>query len=445
MKEGSSVGGILKKLVPAGIDLSSQTVMWTVEAILVGHLGSSALGGVGMALQLVVFTFALLLTFVLGTVIIVTRHLGAGRQEEANHYFCQAFITSLILSVTVALVWSFLSPFIFKTLIGASVKVASIGTRYIQIVSAFSPLIIGNFVLLGIIRGAGDTHLSMMVNLLINGVNVCLAPVLIFGLFGAPRLETDGAAIAVSLSHTAGFVMTVWLVSSGRTLLRFHWKDMRAPSLKSIRRLVSLGVPVSLEQLAWTGGQLVVMSYAARLGTTALAAHQIILRFQSVLSMLYQGFGIVSMTLVGKSLGARMKRAALNVGWTVGRISSYFALAMMGVMLIFSRQLVMIFSSEPSVVAAGSVVLKVAAIFQLSKSLNIVSAGNLRGVGDTKFLLWVTLGGVFLFEVWFAWIFAFVFGLSLVGLWLATGLDETTRMLVNFARFRLGYWKEVSL
>jgi Na+-driven multidrug efflux pump len=76
---------ILKTSLPAAIDLSSQTFTWLIEAIMIGNLATAALAGVGISQQIVLLTFSVLLTFVMGSSIIVARYLGAGDTWNANH------------------------------------------------------------------------------------------------------------------------------------------------------------------------------------------------------------------------------------------------------------------------------------------------------------------------------------------------------------------------
>jgi Na+-driven multidrug efflux pump len=93
---------ILKTSLPAAIDLSSQTASWLIEAIFIGHLSTAALAGVGIAQQIILLTFSTLLTFVMGSSIIVARYLGAGDRWNANHILGQSLIVGVFLSILIA-------------------------------------------------------------------------------------------------------------------------------------------------------------------------------------------------------------------------------------------------------------------------------------------------------------------------------------------------------
>jgi len=406
----------------------------------VGHLGAEALAGVGMAAQVVIFTSTLLLTFIMGSSIIVNQHLGAGKVEEANHFLGQSVMMSAFFSLGISVLWYLAAPLIFRTILGAEAQAASLGVGYLRVIAYFGPLVIVNFVSVGILRGAGDTHLSMIVNLAINGINVVLTPLLVYGLFGFPRLEVRGAALATGLAHTIGFAITFTLLLSHRSVLSLRMKDVKRVNLRSSQQLFLMGAPITLEQMAWVTGQMFVMGYAARLSTVALATHQVLLRLQAVISMLYQGIGMGAMTLTGKSLGANQRERARMVGTISSRIVFITVVLVAGILFFLSKPIMYLFTSDQRVIRLGVLLLGLVAVIQVPKALNIVISGNLRGAGDIRWLMLVTILGVLIFEVLGAWGLGLWFGLGLVGLWLATGIDESSRSLANYLRYRGGRW-----
>ncbi|MCB0295848.1 MAG: hypothetical protein KDG51_11555, partial [Calditrichaeota bacterium] len=103
----SQLKDVIRTSLPAVIDLSSQTVAWLIEAIFIGHLSAAALAGVGLALQIVILTFTVILTFVVGASIIINRYLGSQDSWNANHVLAQALMMGTILSVLITLSWYF--------------------------------------------------------------------------------------------------------------------------------------------------------------------------------------------------------------------------------------------------------------------------------------------------------------------------------------------------
>lgn len=447
--ELSPLKSLLKTALPAVVDLASQTIMWTVESILIGKISAAAFGGVGMALQVVILCITVLITFIVGSTLIITRHLGAGEKHAANHTLSQAMILGAGIACLLAVFWYFGATNIFKLIKGDEGAAAEqAGVTYLRTLAVFAPFIITNFIAVGIVRGAGDTHYSMMINLGINGLNLILAPTLIFGWFGLPGLGVRGAALAAGICHTLGFFATLYLLRSGKSVLFLSFREMANPNVQTFKRLFNTGVPTTIEQLVWAFSQLVVTGFVAQLGIEMLASHQVFLRIQAILSMFYMGFGMGAMTLMGKNLGAANRRLAQHTA----EISSWvmFGCVMVVVILlgIFSRQVIMVFTHDPEVIRYGSFAMKVFALAQIPKAVNNAVVGNLRGAGDLRWLMWTTIGSAFLLEMGLNWlvVFTFLHGAQqafygLLFIWGIQLLDETIRLMLNYWRFKGGKWK----
>ncbi|MCI0494658.1 MATE family efflux transporter [candidate division KSB1 bacterium] len=442
MRHSSPLKNILKTSLPAVVDLSSQTIMFTIEAILIGRISTGAFAGQGLAIQVVIAFLTILITFIVGSSLIVARHVGAEEKREANHVFGQAVMISFVISMIFAVVWYFGGVHLFKLIEeGGSSEARQAGTSYLRIVALFAPIIITNFTAVGIIRGAGDTHLSMIVNVAINGLNVILAPLLIFGWFGFPRWEVQGAAMALGISHSAGFLVTFYILRTRKSVLFLSLRELTRPNFQTFKRLLKAGVPTTIEQMVWAVGALIVSIYAAQLGGEYLAAHIVLSRIQSILSMAYLGFSLTAMTLMGKNLGAEKRKLAEKTARTAGWVGFVFSFAIALLMIAFSKSILYFFTPEEAVIAIGINAMIVFAILQVPKAVGNVVIGNLRGAGDLKWIMYITIVGVVLFEIGLNWIIAFSTSLAVTGLWLVHFLDETVRLAVNYWRFKGGRWK----
>jgi len=436
---------ILKTSFPAAIDLSSQTVTWLIEAIFIGHLSTAALAGVGIAQQIILLTFSTLLTFVMGSSIIVARYLGSGDKWNANHILGQSLMVGIFLSIIISLIWYFLAPLIFLVIREEQPIARQFGIQYIRTIAFFAPLVVTNFMALGILRGAGDTVWSMKINIAIQILHIILAPLLIFGLFGFPRLEAAGAGFAVGIAHSTGFFLTMILLRSRKSSLFIAVMEVTRPNFSTFRRLIKIGIPTTIEQMVWAIGQLVISTYAGWLGIVVLATHQVFLRIQGVITMIFFGFGIGSMTLVGKSLGAAQMRQAQRTGMINGVVGFSVAVVIAIFLVIASENIVEIFTNDPSVISLGTSLIYIFALIQLPKGANIVFSGNLRGSADLNWLMWLAISTVCVYELFGSWLLAIPLGLGLPGLWIVQGIDESTRFSLNLWRFNRSKWKEIRL
>jgi len=437
--------------VPILIDLGAQILMWTIETTLVSHValstlaryypgtgatGVDALTAVGNVVQVILYTCTILLIFVFGASIIIVRLLGAGRKEDANHFLGQTVFTALLPALVIAAIWYFGATFIFRTILGTPEAVTAIGVDYFRVVSFFAPFIIMNFVAIGLVRGAGDTHLSMVTGLLVNGIHLVLAVLLVFGIWKFPELGVRGAALAAGIAHTAGFLFTFSVILRGRSVLTFNWSDFRDINGRSIVHVIKTGTPITLEQLAWMTGMTIVIGFSNRLEPAAAAGHIVILTFQRIFSMIYQAFGMAALTLTGKRYGARKFRRAKQTTRLFAWLVSGVVVVIAAVLYFRARYFVLIFTSDPEVIRVGVYALKIAALVQIPKGLSYVYSFSLRGVGANKYPMFMTFIGVIAFQVILGYNLAFTAALSLAGLWIAAGVDELFKVTMFFRRFR---------
>jgi putative MATE family efflux protein len=449
MKTG--IGSILKTSIPILVDLAAQILMWTIEINFMGHIaaaslarhypgmgatGVDALTAVGDVIHIIVLTCTVLLIFVFGATIIINRRLGSGQKDEADHFLGQAIFTTFFVAIGISAVWYLFSPFIFRVLLGASPAVTTIGVDYFRTLSFFAPFIILNFVAIGIVRGAGDTHLSMITALLVNSIHLVGAFLLIFGIYRIPELGPRGSALAAGIAHTVGCVFTYSVILRGQSVLSFKWSDVFSVHRERIGKVFKTGLPITLEQLAWAIGMTIVIGYSNRLGPAPAAAHMIVLTIQRLFSILYQAFGIGALTLVGQLYGANQhdhaRRTTSLFFWLVGGVVLFLA----AVTYLRSYYFAVVFTSDSAVVDICAKVLKVVAIVQIPKALSYVYSFSLRGVGENRYPMYLAIIGVLIFEILFGYTLAFVLGLSIMGLWMAQGFDELFKFSLAARRFR---------
>ena len=436
---------VLKTSLPAVVDLSSQTFTWLIEAIMIGHLSTAALAGVGISQQIILLTMTILLTFVVGSSIITSRYLGAGDQWNANHVLGQSLIVGVVLSIIIGLVWYFGTPLIY-TLIREEEPIAQIyGIQYISTIAWFAPLIITNFIALGILRGIGDTLFTMKVNLLINSLNLVLDILLIFGLLGFPRLETMGARLAVGISHSTGFFITMYLLRSRKTSLFLAIMEITRPNLSTFKKLFKMGIPTTIEQAIWSLGQLIMSIYTGWMGIVVLATHQVFVRIQMLITMIFFGFGIGSMSMVGKSLGADQDKQAKRSGAIAALVGFVAACIISFILIITSDIIFSSFTDDVAVITLGKSIMIIFALIQIPKGVNIIYSGNLRGSADLNWLMWLAIITAVGYEIIGSWLLAIPLGLGLTGIWLIQGIDELTRFSLNYWRFNRGKWKTLDI
>ena len=208
-------------------------------------------------------------------------------------------------------------------------------------------------------------------------------------------------------------------------------------------RLVRVALPNLGETAISRLGYTLFMSMVTGLGTATLAAHQIALRVESLSFMPGWGLSVAAATLAGQALGAGdPERADASVRRTL-----LLALGLAGligvVFAVFGRAIVTIFGSTDEVLDLAGVAVRISAAELPFLSAQMVLAGGLRGAGDTRTPMWVTLAGTALLRLAVVYLFVVVLGWGLAGVWWGTAVDWAGRTALIWVLFRRGKWKKV--
>lgn len=396
-----------------------------------------------MALQIILLTLAIVLTFIVGASIIILRHLGRKDHYAANHVFAQALFTGVLISLLIGIIWYFGATQIFQAIREESYLARSYGMQYLRIIALSAPLVLINFIALGILRSVGDTLKTMLISVLGNMINLILAPLLIYGLWIFPRLEVQGAAYALIIAQVIAFLVTFSMLRKRKFILFLPFSEFFTPKLETFLRILRLGLPTTVEQFVWAVGQLVLSIYVAQMGVVYLAVHQILVRIQSILTMFYYGLGTGSMSMVGKFIGS-VQFSKLNRTAIISALAGLTISIIIGLMLYALQSPVLhLFSSDSEVITMGEKIMAVFILVQFPKVLNIIFSNNLRAAADNKWLMILALISVIVFEIALSYGLAFFLGLYLTGIWLIQGIDELFRLILNNFRFFRKDWNNL--
>lgn len=433
---------VLNMAWPAIVDQTLAMVIGIVDTAMVGRLGAHALAAVGLGAQLMQASTAIFGAVTTGTTALVARFIGARDQDQAQNTARQSMLFGGLLAACVATVLLLFAPTILGTLFASSeAQVLEGAALYVRIVAlSLVPqflLIVSN----GIMRGSGDTKTPMRIMALMNVSNIFLNWLLIYGIGPFPALGLRGAAIATAISQVAGSAMAVGTLIRGKTVLKVNFSGLR-PDFKALRRVLRIGIPAGVEQIMMQSAQIVYTMIIASLGTVAYAAHRVALNAESLSFMPGFGFALAATALVGQSLGAEDPQGAERVGGEAAKLAM-ITMGTMGVLFLLVPQLfVSLFTNDPEVITTSANVLRIVAIAQPFLALTMVVGGALRGAGDTRAVLAITVLGVTTARIGVAYTLVRM-GYGLVGAWIAMVVDLAVRGSLLLLRFKRGSWKHL--
>ena len=451
-KVASASGSALRMEVirlawPVVVEQLLQTTVAIADVAITGRLGTTALAGSGVALQVFFVVLSGLMSVGIGTTVLVAQATGAKSPERSASAVRQGVSIGVVLGVVLTVLGIVLAGPAVQ-LGGATGEIAQTAESFL-IVSLLGmvPLTVA-IAVSGAMRGAGDTRTPMIAGAMTNAINIVAAWGLAFGSWGLPEMGIVGAAWGGNISRlfSAVYLLVMLFRSSTPEGIRLgkgapsgHSGWM--PNLEVGKQFVTLSLPAVIEQLSFSMMFLVFGRILLALGATVLGAQRIAFSAGSLAWLPSIGVMIAVTSLVGQAIGARdHDRAAavtrfgqqLAAGWMV-LVGVFFA--------AFSTPLAAVFTSdEATILEAGRGMLAFAPGMPII-GMGFVLGGALRGVGDTRFPMVASIATGWLIILPVAWVCATVLGWGLPGAVAGFGLSSVANFAALRWRFSKGEWR----
>jgi MATE family multidrug resistance protein len=428
---------------PAILTMMSQTVMSLVDAMMVGRLGKLELAAVGLAGTLVWCIFSFFNGTVTGVNTFVAQYYGAGEHEKCGTVAWHGLYLCLLFGIILAGLgyWGH----IFFDLMRPSSQVRQLGSLYARIRMAGGGFFTAYLCLSCFFRGIGNTKTPMVVVIVANLINIVFDYLLIFGKLGFPQLGVRGAAIATVFANFVAALILLVIFLSRRYDQLFASRRTSRLRLSEIRRLLRLGTPIGVQYFLEMGSFLIFAAMIGRMGDDQLAANTAAIRLMHISFMPAFGISIAATSLVGQYLGAKQPDRAVLSGHTAIKLGLFYSTLVAAFFLFLRVPLLSMFNKSPQVLYLGTRILLFAAVFQFFDGMGIISAGGLRGAGDTR---WTMIVGVLC--AWFlfaplALLFGFGLRMGVVGAWMGASIYIIILGLTLFWRFWSKRWMQIKI
>jgi len=414
-----------------------------LEMIWLGRLGASSIAGVGVGGFIVLLVVTAKSGLSHGERAMVARFVGSGDIEAANHIAGQAFVISAVYGVVVAVISTLFTEPIFD-LFGLEDSAKAEGITYLRIVLAgwiTESFWITSF---SVMQASGDTMTPMKIAIVIRVVNVVICPFLVLGWWIFPRLGVSGAAITYILVTGLGMALCFRVLFTGRTRLRLTGRDFY-PDLKTIRRILKIGLPGSFTGLGKAFGDLIMTWLVIPFGTLSLAAHNLISRVESFINTPGMSLGTGAGVLIGQNLGANQPGQAARSGWLAMSMVTGFMIICSLVLVLIPEKIIGLFSDEPDLIEVGSVFLRIAVAGYLGMGIVFLMQNCISGSGDTVPPMLITLAVIWVMQLPLAFLLSRFTTLDVYGVRWAIVVGFTIGAIAYIGYFLKGRWKRKKL
>ena len=376
---------ILRLAVPALAGLAADPLVSLIDTAFVGQLGRVPLGALGVNASIFSMTFVVFNFLAYGTTPRVGRAVGDGDRAAAGRAVVRA-LTLALLAGGVALVALQLLAEPVLRLMGASAELMGPALAYLRIRAMAGPAVLLITASHGAFRGYQDTRTPMYVTIGFNVVNAGLDPLFIFG-FG---WGLAGAAAATAIAQWIGALVFLGLLLGVRREelgVPLAW-----PSLRSLVPFLKVGRDLLLRTGSLVGTMTLATAVAARVGVTAVAAHQVAHQLWLFLALVVDALAVAAQALVSKHLGADDPDAARAVSDRLVQWGLAVGVALGGGFFLLRPVLPHFFTDDPATVRALLDVYLFVALLQPLNGLVFVGDGIYMGAEAFPYLAKAMIG-----------------------------------------------------
>lgn len=425
-------------LVPVIFEQVLNSLMGTVDTMMVSNVGSAAISAVSLVDSINVLVIQAFSALAAGGAIICSQYIGQKNHEMANKSARQVLfiITAISVAVT-ALCLIFRMP-LLKLIFGKVEADVMTASRVYFFYTALSfPFIALYDAGASIFRSQGNTRGPMIVSVISNGINIGGNAILIWVF----HMGVAGAAIATLASRVFCAVVVLWQLRLDRQPIVVKDYYQIRPDGKMIGRILSLGIPSGVENSMFQLGKLSIQSSVSTLGTTAIAAQAMTNILENLNGIAAIGVGIGLMTVVGQCLGAGRKDEAVYYIKKLCVLAEIVIIVSCLLVFALTIPITKLGGMEPeSAKMCFHMVTWITIVKPIVWVMGFVPAYGLRAAGDVKFSMITSCTTMWVFRFCLCVYLIRFQGFGPMAVWIGMFTDWTIRGIIFGIRFHSRKW-----
>ncbi|AAZ26723.1 MULTISPECIES: MATE family efflux transporter [Colwellia] len=381
---------LLKLTYPILIAQLIQNLMGFVDIVMAGRVSATDLAAVAVANSIWLPLILTIYGLIMALSAIVSQLAGAKNYSKIVEQTYQTAWISLVLGLSLILLYYLLIP-IVSPLVTLESNLEELMFDYLGFIVWGAPGFCLYLVLRNYSEGLSYTKPTMIISIIGLLVNIPANYIFIYGKFGMPALGGAGCGVATALVYWSMFIsMLIYcfyskVLKQANLFSAFYW-----PVLAEIKAILGLGIPIALSLLFEVSLFAIVAIILVPFGAQVVASHQVALNFTGLVFMVPLSIAMATTIKVGFAIGNKDFKQARD--YTMYSIVLGLALACITALItvLFRTQIAGIYSTEAPVIELAASLMLLATIYQFSDTIQVVSAGALRGYKDTKSILYIT-------------------------------------------------------
>lgn len=427
--------------LPMILSMLVQALYNIVDSIFVAQIGETALAAVSLAFPVQNLIIAVSVGTGVGVNALLSRSLGEKNQETANLAAVNGIFV-FFLSYLLFAVFGFFFARMYFTVQTSNPEIIEQGTIYLSVCSIFSFGIFLEIALERIMQSTGRTIYNMITQGLGAIINIILDPILIFGLFGFPRMGILGAAVATVIGQIIAMLLLLYFNIRKNSDVNLNMRRFR-PDTAIIAEIYRVGLPSIIMQSISSVMTFGVNKILLLFSETAVSVFGIYFKLQSFIFMPVFGLNNAMVPIVAYNYGAARKDRIMKTIRSSVTAAVAIMLAGLAIFQIFPEQLLYLFDASEHMMGIGVPALRIISLSFLFAGYCIVIGSVFQALGNGVYSLITSAARQLVCILPAAWLFASVFGLHAV--WYAFPLAEIISVVLTTILFRRIYQKKIQL
>ncbi|PXX52085.1 putative MATE family efflux protein [Hungatella effluvii] len=427
--------------MPMILSMLVQALYNIVDSIFVAQIGETALAAVSLAFPVQNLIIAVSVGTGVGVNALLSRSLGEKNQETANLAAVNGIFV-FFLSYLLFAVFGFFFARMYFTVQTSNPEIIEQGTIYLSVCSIFSFGIFLEIALERIMQSTGRTIYNMITQGLGAIINIILDPILIFGLFGFPRMGILGAAVATVIGQIIAMLLLLYFNIRKNSDVNLNMRRFR-PDTAIIAEIYRVGLPSIIMQSISSVMTFGVNKILLLFSETAVSVFGIYFKLQSFIFMPVFGLNNAMVPIVAYNYGAARKDRIMKTIRSSVTAAVAIMLAGLAIFQIFPEQLLYLFDASEHMMGIGVPALRIISLSFLFAGYCIVIGSVFQALGNGVYSLITSAARQLVCILPAAWLFASVFGLHAV--WYAFPLAEIISVILTTLLFRRIYQKKIQL
>ncbi len=425
-------------IIPLVIEQILAITIGMADTIMVSYVGEAAVSGVSLVDSINVVLIQVFAAIAIGGSIVASQYLGKDDPQSARSAARQLIYSSTGIALIITIFAMVFNSRILSVIYGnIEADVMENAQKYFVMTVASYPFLALTNAGTSIYRVVGKTRITMYVSVVMNVVHLIGNVIAIYMLnWGAM-----GAGVSTLITRITGAVIVIMLLRKPGQVMFLDKLHRVKLEFKMIKQLMRMGIPNALENSLFQVGRLIVSTLVSSLGTTAIAANAICMQVSNFVNVVGSGIGAGVLTVISRCVGSGDYR---QTKYYVKKLVlvAYAAAAVMDIlMLAFNKPFISMYGLSPEGRAmAQEIIIYILIANMLFWVPAFPFANVLRGAGDVRYTMYVSLISMFVFRVGLCYVFVLVMDMGLLGIYMGMFVDWAFRGILFAARYFTGKW-----